>query len=327
MASNNNSIPFPLRIKLKGGQPVMLENLTSDTSVGDLKAILTGVTGINFAHIRVLSGFPPKPVRFGKDDTLAISTLGLQPRDTLIIDESREPANNEEAAAKPAAVEKPIFGSSIVKPSVAAANGPGGILIRKVVPSDNSCLFTSIFFCLSSGELNAKKAITLRQIIAETVAGDPELYNDAYLGRPNREYCTWILNQEHWGGAIELSILSRYYEIEMVAIDTQNVRLNRFGEDRNYSTRLLLIYDGIHYDPLVMELFDPNQSLKTIFPSSDDHVLVAGLEIAKECKASRQYTDVQNFTLKCGICQKKLTGQTQAQAHAKETGHVKFTEI
>lgn len=196
-----------------------------------------------------------------------------------------------------------------------------------MVPSDNSCLFTSVYFCLSSGELNAKKGVALRQIIAETVAGDEMLYTEGFLGRPNREYCTWILNHEHWGGAIELSILSRYYQIEIDAVDTQNVRINRFGEDQNYSTRILLIYDGIHYDPLIMELFDANQSIKTIFPTTDESILTSVLEIAKESKASRLYTDVQNFTLKCGICHKKLTGQIEAQTHAKETGHTSFSEM
>lgn len=48
-----------------------------------------------------------------------------------------------------------------------------------------------------------------RQIIAETVAGDPEEYSEAFLGKPNQEYCRWIQDSQKWGGAIELSILAR----------------------------------------------------------------------------------------------------------------------
>ena len=56
----------------------------------------------------------------------------------------------------------------------------------------------------------------------------------------------------------------------MVAVDTQNVRLNRFGEDCNYGQRILLIYDGIHYDPLMFESLDYNKSkIKTIFDAND----------------------------------------------------------
>ena len=43
----------------------------------------------------------------------------------------------------------------------------------------------------------------------DTVAGDPEEYTEAFLGKPNAEYCAWILNPQSWGGAIELSILAR----------------------------------------------------------------------------------------------------------------------
>lgn len=92
-----------------------------------------------------------------------------------------------------------------------------------------------------------------------------------YLGKPNREYCTWILNEEHWGGAIELAILSKHFKTEMVAVDTQNERLNRFGEDENYGQRILLIYDGIHYDPLLLEYSD-GSGIRTTF-STDDHMV------------------------------------------------------
>ena len=46
-------------------------------------------------------------------------------------------------------------------------------------------------------------------MIAAAVEGDPETYSEAFLGRPNADYCRWILDKDKWGGAIELSILSR----------------------------------------------------------------------------------------------------------------------
>ena len=49
-----------------------------------------------------------------------------------------------------------------------------------------------------------------RKIIAETVAADPEEYSEAFLGKPNGEYCRWITDPQRWGGAIELSILARW---------------------------------------------------------------------------------------------------------------------
>lgn len=38
------------------------------------------------------------------------------------------------------------------------------------------------------------------KVIAGTVASDPEKYNEAFLGKPNGEYCNWIRDSEKWGG-------------------------------------------------------------------------------------------------------------------------------
>lgn len=48
-----------------------------------------------------------------------------------------------------------------------------------------------------------------RALIARTVSDDPETFTEAWLERPNDEYCAWILDQSKWGGAIELSILAK----------------------------------------------------------------------------------------------------------------------
>ncbi len=40
------------------------------------------------------------------------------------------------------------------------------------------------------------------------MAGNPGTYTEAFLGKPNAEYCAWILDSQRWGGGIELSILS-----------------------------------------------------------------------------------------------------------------------
>lgn len=40
----------------------------------------------------------------------------------------------------------------------------------------------------------------LLKVIAATVASDPEKYSEAFLGKPNAEYCNWILDTEKWGG-------------------------------------------------------------------------------------------------------------------------------
>ncbi|MQL96897.1 hypothetical protein Taro_029577 [Colocasia esculenta] len=74
--------------------------------------------------------------------------------------------------------------------------GMEGSVVRRVIPSDNSCLFNAVGYVM---EHNKHKAPELRQVIAATVASDPTKYNEAFLGKPNPEYVEWILDPEKWG--------------------------------------------------------------------------------------------------------------------------------
>lgn len=64
-----------------------------------------------------------------------------------------------------------------------------------------------------------------------------------------------------------------------------------------------------------------------MFPIEDESVYRQAEQLAKEAQSSRQFTDVDKFTLKCMQCNTLLTGQTQAQQHAKTTGHTNFGEV
>nr|POF17205.1 ubiquitin thioesterase otu1 [Quercus suber] len=76
-----------------------------------------------------------------------------------------------------------------------------GIVVRRVIPSDNSCLFNAVGFVMDHDK---HKASELRQVIAATVASDPTKYSEAFLGKSNEEYCTWILDSEKWGDTVAL---------------------------------------------------------------------------------------------------------------------------
>ena len=195
---------------------------------------------------------------------------------------------------------------------------------RVEVPANNSCLFVSVYYCMTNKMQN--KCPELRELIAETVKSDPITYNEGFLGKPNNEYCTWIRNEDHWGGGIEISILSNYYSVEIVAVDTQNIRINRFGEDKSYPYRIFLIFDGIHYDPLVLESNDVNNPHQTKFDSNDEEVIDLALEFARISKANHQYTDLKRMQLRCNQC-KKLFTQEGAREHASKTSHIDFSEI
>ncbi|KAJ2952187.1 hypothetical protein O0L34_g4467 [Tuta absoluta] len=310
---------WAFKVKSKSGQQV-LKDLTSESTVGELKAFLCSIADVGFDKLCVLSGFPPKPLDI-TDDNKKLPEIGLKTGETLIVEEKVSSAidniKNEEKSKLP--VEN---GSTITHETIGPCRP--GILMKKVVPSDNSCLFTSIGFVLN-GQIDTSAHTLMRQIIAMEVASDHDTYNEGVLGRPNTEYCVWIQQPTSWGGAIEVAILSRFYGIEMAVVDTLNAIINRFGEDQNYGQRVFLLFDGVHYDPLYLEQADGG--IQTIFPMEDMDIYNEAEQLAKEAKSSRQFTDLNKFTLKCMICDKLLTGQVEAQKHAKETMHTNFGEV
>ena len=60
---------------------------------------------------------------------------------------------------------------------------------------------------------------------------------------------------------------------------------------------------------------------------SDDNVFQEAKLLAQQAKSSRQYTDVNKFYLKCLDCQIIMKGQSEAQDHAKTSGHINFGEV
>ncbi|XP_017891210.1 ubiquitin thioesterase OTU1 [Ceratina calcarata] len=304
---------YVLRVKTKSGQKVVNGLLPTDQLV-KLKSKLVELTEIPSEALHVLCGFPPRPINMN-DESASLEKSGINSGDTLIVEE-KPPIYN--------GTQNKDIGRSHILEENNFDNKPG-VFMKKVVPADNSCLFTSVGYVLN-GKIDPSCASYMREIIANAVASDPDEYSEAFLGRPNPEYCKWILKPESWGGAIELSILSKFYGLEIAIIDSINAIINRFGEDQQYSHRVFLIFDGIHYDPLYWEPLDGG-SIQTMFPTRDEKILFEAAELAKEVKSSRQFTDVQKFTLMCNDCKARLNGQLEARQHAKETGHMNFGEV
>lgn len=233
-----------LKIKTKSGQQV-INSLTSESTIKDLKKELSNATNIPEGRLHILNGFPPKPFDISEDEAL-LGQAGLKSGDTLILEEKTVPTVAQEGRSH-----------------VADNCEFPGILMKHIVPADNSCLFSSIYFVLN-GKTDETGTIApfLRQVIAETVSKEPEKFSEAILGKPNAEYCKWIQDDTAWGGAIEVSILSDYYGIEIAVVDTINAIINRFGEDQNFAHRVLLLFDGIHYDPLYLEPLEVSHLLQ-----------------------------------------------------------------
>lgn len=49
-------------------------------------------------------------------------------------------------------------------------------------------------------------------------------------------------------------------------------------------------------------------------------------ELVAEAHARKQFTDTNNFTLRCTTCQTGLVGEKEAREHAMQTGHANFSE-
>ncbi|MCL7040727.1 hypothetical protein MKW94_013394 [Papaver nudicaule] len=200
------------------------------------------------------------------------------------------------------------------------------IMVRRVVPSDHSCLFSAIGYVM---EHQRNKATELRQVIAEKVASDPIKYTQAFLEVPNAEYCSWIQNSDTWGGAIELSILSEYYQKEIAAYHTDNVRCYVYGEDKQYTERVLLIYDGRHYDALALL---PEEFDQTVFPVQEDRSIGRVHELAldlvnEEARNDGNYgNNSVAIIFKCVVCGIQLVGQKEVMDHADATNHLEFLE-
>ncbi len=311
-----------LRLKAKDGQHV-LKQLTGQSTLEDLKRVIRELTNIPTNAQKILTGYPPKPMDLS-DDGKVLSDVPIRSGETLLVEENSALKLEREKAA---AEEESKKTENFLREVQSQLDGDVGYLVRKDVPANNSCLFTSIHFVMENGKLDLNAAPTMRQLIASVVSSDKEFYNDVFLGRSNEEYCKWITNPDSWGGGIEVSILSKHYNTEIDVVDTQSVRIDRFGEDQSYYRRALLIYDGIHYDPLMMEFADESVPAKTLFSTADEGILRQALALGAEAKASRQFTDLSQFSLRCLNCQKALKGETEAQEHAKQTGHINFGEF
>lgn len=311
-----------LRCQTKAGLK-SLEGLVANSTIADLLLAVSKATAIPSSRLRVKVGFPPKPIDT-TDIHRNLSDLHVRSGDKITVDEDTSVPGGD-SSALPAGGVGVAEADRLLQQQMAA--GAKGILQRKVVPADNSCLFTSISALMTDGSVSLSNAGELRQLIAGVVSSDPETYSEGFLGRPNADYVKWILNTDSWGGGIEVAILANYYQTEIAVVDCQSARIDRFGEDKNYHQRIFLLYDGVHYDPLVLEAPDGSGTILELrFPATDDAIMLQAMDIAQEARSSGQFTNMAEFALRCLICRAPLKGQNEAQQHALSTGHDRYGE-
>ncbi|KAI0043971.1 OTU-domain-containing protein [Auriscalpium vulgare] len=338
----------PIRVRHpKGVATIQLD--TDSASVQDLLQAIFSASEIPPSSQDLKAGYPPRQLT-GVIPELPLSSLGLAPGDQIIVTQKTAAAPTASLVSAPRLPVDP--GASIVNPPASlgrtapppravvppASSGPdhvrteGGFLVHRVVPDDNSCLFSSVALVF---EQDMGKAPAIRQLVAEAIRKDPETWSEAILGRPRDDYIRTILSPVSWGGAIELSILAAHYATEIASIDVETGRIDHFTPPAlpAPSNRALLIYSGIHYDCAVLapELGAPAEWCASVVPVAGDDAadptMRALAQLAGILRGKRAYTNTSTFDLKCEVCGKGLKGEKEARAHASETGHVKFGEF
>ncbi|KAI0664811.1 OTU-domain-containing protein [Cubamyces menziesii] len=344
----------PVRLRHPKGVTTLQVDLTNGT-VQDLQHAIFAATEIPPSQQELKAGYPPHPLTLVPE--LPIDSLGLKQGEQLVVTQRSSGISHGSglpptaaavssglASSSPAAAMTGMTASQVRSPaapvSTAAAKSTGpdyvptssGYLVHRVVPDDNSCLFSSVALIF---EQDISKAQSIRQIVAEAIRKDPIRWDEAILGRPREEYIRTILKPQAWGGAIELSILAEHYGTEIASVDVETGRVDRFTPppEKDTGNRAIVIYSGIHYDATsVTPMLDaPSEFHQTIWSrgkddEEDDEMLRAAKKLADALRAKRAYTNTATFDLKCQICGKGLKGEKEARAHASETGHVEFGE-
>lgn len=207
-----------------------------------------------------------------------------------------------------------------------------GALVVRIMPDDNSCLFRALSYAALPGQ---DAVVELRDIVASEVEAKPDIFTTVVLEKEPEAYCKWIKDMDSWGGAIELQILSTFFNIEVCSIDVETGRVDKFNEGA--PKRCIVIYSGIHYDTVVFTPYselqltgkfkDPEHD-QTQWDGDDELVLVKALELVEVLRKRHYFTNTKKMGVKCGDCGWTGVGEMQAAIHASETGHhEKWEEI
>ena len=201
--------------------------------------------------------------------------------------------------------------------------------VKRFISSDNSCLFNAVSYVCDKDNHNEKSAKLLRQIVATTIKNNPFKYNESFLSMSHKEYQEYILNPSNWGGAIELEILADHYKVVICNYQIQTLKKHSFGESKNYDTKVFILYDGIHYDSLVLT---PDKTLSfeydiTKFDIDDITIDEQFFQLVYDLYNEGQFTDFNDMKLICLDCMQKFKNHNEAIEHAQLTGHQNMSQI
>ncbi|KGO65435.1 Ovarian tumor, otubain [Penicillium italicum] len=336
-----------MRIRVRGPSGQSTITLDDTATIKDLQTQIAEKIGL--ATFDVKYGYPLKPLEldsFPPDQRILEVGINLNGESLIVAQKegaTRGVSNDAPTArtaplqpAQPAQPSQPsqpsrsqIPGNTAEDPPEIASPEHAGTFVLRVMPDDNSCLFRAVGAAVM-GDMDTM--VELRSIIAGAIQSNPSEYTAAILGKKPDEYCTWIQNEDSWGGAIELKILSEYFNIEICSIDVQTLHIFQFNEGA--PTRCIVVYSGIHYDVLALSPSRPPYTRANplphgdtkIFEAVDPVVLQKAKELCRVLQGKHYYTDTSRFTVRCNTCGGTFTGERGATKHATETGHYDFGE-
>lgn len=230
-----------MRLQLVGpdGSKVAVTNLDEGSLVGALQEAAAKAFGLDAGEQQWMCGFPPKTVTATANATLQEAGIANGSRITVA-----RASNVQHGVVKGDAQDAKDVIYTIRKQG-------RGHMAKRAMPGDNSCLFHSVaYLCMDRA---TGKAAALRQIVASAVAADPRTWSAQVLGQPPAAYRRWILDENTWGGGIELALLSSHFETEIVSFDYAYLRQDVFGQGSGYKKRIFVIYTGNHYDAMVWD--------------------------------------------------------------------------
>lgn len=223
-------------------------------------------------------------------------------------------------------------------------------LSRKIIPANNSCLFNSIDFILSQNSTNYYEEIygeKLRDIVSSVIAQELHLQEIQMAGSnftprflpilemPPLQYINWILQSTNWGGEVENVILANHLNCIIHVYDIRTCLRHSYGaedeksfyneEEGNLQKKhIFLLYDGVHYDPLIGLNSQSNEI--RFFTSKSDvekfHRLAD--EFVKDLNKKKKFVNLSSGDFLCNVCLKSFSTQKDAMEHAKLTGHTNF---
>lgn len=159
-----------------------------------------------------------------------MKTLGIRSGEGIRIDDLAAPALTSTFTPAPA--------------SIRTLEG-----FQRVINDDNSCIFNAVAH--GCNPVEPIPAPSLRQLVAEVIRSDPERFSDVVLDMPREKYIHKVLDPNFWGGSTELIIMSEFFQIEIIIWNIETLTTIRYGDDKGYQRRIIIFYNGVHYDTFV----------------------------------------------------------------------------